>query len=57
MCFLCAAIVSFSNISSTQKKEAEELGVSCFSWKEFSELVGCQSTLFIYIMNAYYRLH
>ncbi|GMY05891.1 probable CoA ligase CCL6 [Fagus crenata] len=31
-------IVSFSNISSTQKKEAEELGVSCFSWKEFSEL-------------------
>uniref|UniRef100_A0A2N9FY86 AMP-dependent synthetase/ligase domain-containing protein n=1 Tax=Fagus sylvatica TaxID=28930 RepID=A0A2N9FY86_FAGSY len=32
------AIVSFSNISSTQKKEAEELGVSCFSWKEFSEL-------------------
>ncbi|KAK4562885.1 hypothetical protein RGQ29_005391 [Quercus rubra] len=31
-------IVSFSNISSTQKKEAEEAGVSCFSWKEFSEL-------------------
>ncbi|TXG64467.1 hypothetical protein EZV62_011461 [Acer yangbiense] len=31
-------IVSFSNISSTQKKEAEELGVSCFSWKEFLEL-------------------
>ncbi|KAK3195595.1 hypothetical protein Dsin_026905 [Dipteronia sinensis] len=31
-------IVSFSNISSTQKKEAEELGVSCFSWKEFLDL-------------------
>ncbi|KAK1554572.1 hypothetical protein Q3G72_033626 [Acer saccharum] len=31
-------IVSFSNISSTQKKEAEELGVSCFSWNEFLDL-------------------
>ncbi|EOX97210.1 Long-chain acyl-CoA synthetase 2 isoform 2 [Theobroma cacao] len=31
-------IVSFSYVSSTQKKEAEELGVSLFSWKEFSEL-------------------
>ncbi|PRQ23569.1 putative long-chain-fatty-acid--CoA ligase [Rosa chinensis] len=28
-------IVSFTNVSSTQKKEAEELGVSCFSWEEF----------------------
>ncbi|PRQ23426.1 putative long-chain-fatty-acid--CoA ligase [Rosa chinensis] len=28
-------IVSFTNVSSTQKKEAEELGVSCFLWEEF----------------------
>ncbi|XP_040364085.1 long chain acyl-CoA synthetase 2 isoform X2 [Rosa chinensis] len=31
-------IVSFTNVSSTQKKEAEELGVSCFSWEEFFQL-------------------
>ncbi|KAE8690744.1 RING/U-box superfamily protein [Hibiscus syriacus] len=31
-------IVSFANASTTQEKEAEELGVSVFSWKEFSEL-------------------
>ncbi|XP_024021346.1 long chain acyl-CoA synthetase 2 isoform X2 [Morus notabilis] len=31
-------IVSFANVSSAQKKEAEELGVSCFSWEEFSQL-------------------
>ncbi|CAB4290305.1 unnamed protein product [Prunus armeniaca] len=31
-------IVSFANISSTQKEEAEGLGVSCFSWEEFSQL-------------------
>lgn len=31
-------IVSFANVSSMQKKEAEELGVSCFSWEEFSNL-------------------
>ncbi|KAM7470726.1 hypothetical protein LguiA_008909 [Lonicera macranthoides] len=31
-------IVSFGNISSAQKKEAEELGVGCFSWKEFAQL-------------------
>ncbi|KAL6213510.1 hypothetical protein ACLB2K_012957 [Fragaria x ananassa] len=31
-------IVSFTNVSSTQKKEAEDLGVSCFSWEEFSQL-------------------
>lgn len=33
-------IVSFGDISSIQKKEAEDLGVSCFSWKEFA-LLGC----------------
>ncbi|KAK9287009.1 hypothetical protein L1049_015417 [Liquidambar formosana] len=33
-----STIVSFGNISSEQKKEAEELGVSCFSWEEFSLL-------------------
>ncbi|PRQ23478.1 putative long-chain-fatty-acid--CoA ligase [Rosa chinensis] len=31
-------IVSFTDVSSTQKKEAEELGVSCFSWEEFFQL-------------------
>ncbi|XP_028072338.1 long chain acyl-CoA synthetase 2-like isoform X5 [Camellia sinensis] len=31
-------IVSFGEISSGQKKEAEDLGVSCFSWKEFALL-------------------
>lgn len=31
-------IVSFSKISSTQKQEAEALGVSCYSWEEFSQL-------------------
>ncbi|PON76925.1 Propionate-CoA ligase [Parasponia andersonii] len=31
-------IISFAKVSSTQKKEAEELGVSCFSWEEFSQL-------------------
>lgn len=28
-------IVSFGNVSTTQKKEAEEFGTSCFSWGEF----------------------
>ncbi|KAM1348928.1 hypothetical protein PS2_003095 [Malus domestica] len=31
-------IVSFANVSSAQKEEAEGLGVSCFSWEEFSQL-------------------
>ncbi|XAR59509.1 Long-chain-fatty-acid--CoA ligase [Bertholletia excelsa] len=31
-------IVSFGEISSLQKKKAEGLGVSCFSWKEFALL-------------------
>ncbi|KGN61759.1 long chain acyl-CoA synthetase 2 [Cucumis sativus] len=31
-------IVSFTNVSSVLKKEAEELGVSCFSWEEFCQL-------------------
>ncbi|KAF7127008.1 hypothetical protein RHSIM_Rhsim11G0171600 [Rhododendron simsii] len=31
-------IVSFGEISGIQKKEAEDLGVSCFSWKEFAPL-------------------
>jgi long-chain acyl-CoA synthetase len=33
------AIVSFGNISATQKKEAEEFGTTCFSWGEFLQLV------------------
>lgn len=31
-------IISFANVSAAQKKEAEELGVSCFSLEEFSQL-------------------
>ncbi|KAK7274108.1 hypothetical protein RIF29_15182 [Crotalaria pallida] len=31
-------IVSFGNVSTTQKKEAEERGTSCFSWGEFLQL-------------------
>uniref|UniRef100_A0A5B7AFM9 Long-chain-fatty-acid--CoA ligase n=1 Tax=Davidia involucrata TaxID=16924 RepID=A0A5B7AFM9_DAVIN len=31
-------IVSFGKISSMQKKEAEDLGVACFSWEEFAQL-------------------
>ncbi|XP_022148649.1 long chain acyl-CoA synthetase 2 isoform X2 [Momordica charantia] len=31
-------IVSFTNVSSACKEEAEELGVSCFSWDEFYQL-------------------
>lgn len=34
-----SAIVSFTNVSSAHKKEAEELGVSCFSWEEFYQSV------------------
>ncbi|PSS29387.1 Long chain acyl-CoA synthetase [Actinidia chinensis var. chinensis] len=37
-CSHLKTIVSFGEISSMQKKEAEDLGVSCFSWKEFSLL-------------------
>lgn len=37
--FLFQAIVSFGKISETQKREAEELGVICFSWEEFVLLV------------------
>lgn len=35
---LLKTIVSFGKISSPQKKEAEELGVACFSWEEFALL-------------------
>ncbi|XP_078430538.1 long-chain acyl-CoA synthetase 2 [Wolffia australiana] len=31
-------IVSFGEVSQAQEKEASQLGVSCFSWKEFSSL-------------------
>ncbi|XLU54364.1 hypothetical protein S245_049012, partial [Arachis hypogaea] len=31
-------IVSFGNVSTVQKKEAEEYGTSCFSWEEFFQL-------------------
>ncbi|PRQ23489.1 putative long-chain-fatty-acid--CoA ligase [Rosa chinensis] len=38
-------IVSFTNVSSTQKKEAEELGVSGFLWEEFLQLGNSDSEL------------
>ncbi|OVA05190.1 AMP-dependent synthetase/ligase [Macleaya cordata] len=31
-------IVSFGKITDAQKEEAEQVGVSCFSWKEFASL-------------------
>lgn len=31
-------IVSFGKVSTTQKKEAEDLGVCCYSWEEFALL-------------------
>ncbi|KAI3946070.1 hypothetical protein MKX01_024826 [Papaver californicum] len=31
-------IVSFGKVTDEQKKEAEQVGVSCFSWKEYSSL-------------------
>lgn len=52
MCFPCPAIVSFSNISSSQKQQAEDLGVSCFSWEEFSHLVGCQPASLLFVLKA-----
>ncbi|KAK7407748.1 hypothetical protein VNO78_09798 [Psophocarpus tetragonolobus] len=33
-------VVSFGSVSAAQKKEAEELGASCFSWEEFLQS-GC----------------
>lgn len=37
-CPCLKTIVSFGDVASTQKAQAEELGVSCFSWKEFLQL-------------------
>lgn len=37
-CSYLKTIVSFANVSSSQKREAEELGASCFSWEEFLQL-------------------
>lgn len=37
-CTNLKTIVSFGNVSTTQKKEVEELGASCFSWEEFLQL-------------------
>jgi hypothetical protein len=34
-----AAIVSFGGMTKEQKREAEILGISCFSWQEFISLV------------------
>ncbi|GAB4853943.1 eukaryotic long-chain fatty acid CoA synthetase (LC-FACS) [Ancistrocladus abbreviatus] len=40
-------LVSFGKISNLQKEEAEENGVSCFSWEEFTQLgrVDCELPL------------
>lgn len=46
--FWFTAIVSFTNVSSVHKKEAEELGVSCFSWEEFYQLV-----LYVFLSTIY----
>ncbi|RDX94133.1 Long chain acyl-CoA synthetase 2, partial [Mucuna pruriens] len=40
-------IVSFGNVSTTQKKEAEELGASCFSWGEFLHLLTARTIILI----------
>ncbi|XP_047149549.1 probable CoA ligase CCL6, partial [Vigna umbellata] len=37
-CSNLKTIVCFGNVLTGQKKEAEELGVSCFSWEEFLKL-------------------
>ncbi|XP_014494519.1 long chain acyl-CoA synthetase 2 isoform X1 [Vigna radiata var. radiata] len=37
-CSNLKTIVSFGNVLTGEKKEAEELGVSCFSWEEFLQL-------------------
>ncbi|KAK9667417.1 hypothetical protein RND81_14G254800 [Saponaria officinalis] len=37
-CDCLKTIVSFGDISSIQKKEAEDAGLSCFSWEEFLQL-------------------
>lgn len=37
-CPCLKTIVSFGDVASTLKAQAEELGVSCFSWKEFLQL-------------------
>ncbi|KAH9610580.1 hypothetical protein KSS87_000865 [Heliosperma pusillum] len=37
-CVCLKTIVSFGDISSTQRKEVEDAGLSCFSWEEFTQL-------------------
>ncbi|CAI0446855.1 unnamed protein product [Linum tenue] len=44
-CSNLRTIISFGDISALQKKEAEELGVSCYSWEEFSQLGSLDSEL------------
>ncbi|KVH93253.1 AMP-binding, conserved site-containing protein [Cynara cardunculus var. scolymus] len=43
--FLCEAIVSFGKLSESQKKEAMELGVDCFSWEEFASMGSLEDEL------------
>ncbi|KAK8625361.1 hypothetical protein V6N13_090234 [Hibiscus sabdariffa] len=52
-CSYLKTIVSFGNVSSTQKNEAEGLGVSLFSWKEFSELCSEEDTYFSFLPLAH----
>lgn len=44
-CACLKTIVSFGNVSSLQKKEAQEANVSCFSWEEFAQLGTVDSQL------------
>ncbi|CAI0446872.1 unnamed protein product [Linum tenue] len=44
-CSNLKTIISFGDISALQKKEAEELRVSCYSWEEFSQLGSLDSEL------------
>ncbi|XP_030525095.1 probable CoA ligase CCL6 [Rhodamnia argentea] len=44
-CPCLKTIVSFGDVASAQKAQAEELGVSCFSWKEFLQLEHAHSEL------------
>ncbi|KAI9127877.1 hypothetical protein K1719_000870 [Acacia pycnantha] len=39
------SIVSFGNVSTEQKKEAEKHGAACFSWKEFLQLGSVEGDL------------
>lgn len=51
--FVSEAIVSFGNISDKQKEAAEQLGVACFSWEEFSLLVSTTESLVLDLVHFF----